>query len=80
MHVNQVFWHQESKGATWEASHRCCTMRKAIHKKVAAGGGLNFLLDSDAYILHEISYVDIEPVLPYIYSRGDRTRVLPLRM
>ena len=30
----------------WETSHRCCIMRKVIHKEVTAGGRFDFFLDS----------------------------------
>ena len=46
MHVHQVIWHEENIGIIWEASHRCCIMRKVIHKEVTTGGRFNFFLDS----------------------------------
>ena len=46
MHVNQVIWHEENIGTIWETSHRCCIMRRVIHKEITAGGKFDFFLDS----------------------------------
>ena len=42
VHANEVLWHGENGGTTWEASHQCCIMRKVIHKEVGAGGRFDF--------------------------------------
>ena len=46
MHVNQVIWHEKNIGTIWETSHRCCIMRKVIHKEVTAAGRFDCFLDS----------------------------------
>ena len=46
VHANEVLWQGENGGTTWETSHRCCRMRKAIRKEVGAGGRSGFFLDS----------------------------------
>ena len=42
MHENQVNWHEENIGTIWETSHRCCIMRKVVHKDVTTGGRFDF--------------------------------------
>ena len=46
MHVDEVLCHGENGEATWETSHRGCTMRKIIGKEVTAGGRFDLFLDS----------------------------------
>ena len=46
IHVNEVIWHDENGGETWETSHQCCIVRKVIGKEVAIRGRFDFFLDS----------------------------------
>ena len=45
-----MLWHEENIGTIWKTSHRCCIMRKAIHRKVTAGGRFDFFLDSASFL------------------------------
>ena len=42
IHVDGVLCHGENGGATWEASHRGCIMRKVLGKEVTAARNLTF--------------------------------------
>ena len=42
MYADEVLCHGENEGATWDTSHRGCTMRKVISKEVTAGGRFDF--------------------------------------
>ena len=61
MHVDEVLWHGENRGATWSTSHLGCIMKKVVSKKVTPGGRLYLFLDSinkhPSVILFSISCV-----------------------
>ena len=46
IHVDDVLWHGENGGTTWETSHQCYIMRKVIHKEVGARRKVWPFLDS----------------------------------
>ena len=51
MHVDEVLFHGENGGATWETSHQGCIMRKAVSKAVTAGGRYDFFWTLECTIL-----------------------------
>ena len=52
MRANEVIWHDENVGVTWETSYRCCIRREDIRQEVTVGGRFYFFLEpGHSYIL-----------------------------
>ena len=57
--------------ATFETSHQCCIMRKAMSKEVGAGGRFDIFLDSGASHMASLKLLGQRIITSLFCSSGD---------